>query len=268
MNLKTVVKISNFVAAISIVLLIYWVFAFITVTVFGLKVFRENLSETFALSVLGLFALMIGSLMLNIMFNLTRIAEKHNQDVPPEAAPRTLKWFLPLIILFPIIFGLLFAGDFMTSKKKEGMLTSSALSIIRTKPESTSRLVNYSFDREWLSNARDTLEFFEKTDQNFPHASVIVRDELDGTEVFLAFRDYVDSYDENKMPNEPNKKAFLLRTTLEERTYLNQVFNEGLSESRFTAADGNYQLYYPHTENGKTIVFYFSDYQRYGKMGS
>jgi len=80
MNLKTLVKLSNVVAAISIVLLIYWVFVFISVEVFGLKIFRENISQTFGMSVLGILALMGGSLMINVMFNLTRIAQKHNQD--------------------------------------------------------------------------------------------------------------------------------------------------------------------------------------------
>ncbi len=80
MNLKKLVKLSNIVALIAILLLIYWIFIFISVEIFGLKIFRENISQTFAMSVLGIFALMAGSLMINVMFNLTRIAEKHNKD--------------------------------------------------------------------------------------------------------------------------------------------------------------------------------------------
>lgn len=80
MNYKTLVKLSNIIGIISIILLVYWVFVFISMTVFGLKIFRENITETFYLSVVGVLALMLGSLIINVMFNLTRIAEKHNQD--------------------------------------------------------------------------------------------------------------------------------------------------------------------------------------------
>ena len=68
---------------LSILLLIYWVFVVIAVQVFGFKIFRENISQTFAMSILGIFALMVGSLIINVMFNLTRIAERHNIGISP-----------------------------------------------------------------------------------------------------------------------------------------------------------------------------------------
>jgi hypothetical protein len=45
MNNKSLVKLSNIIGIVSIVLLIYWVFTFISVTVFGLEIFRGNLAE-------------------------------------------------------------------------------------------------------------------------------------------------------------------------------------------------------------------------------
>lgn len=80
MTSKKIVKLSNILCIISVIALCYWVFMFIVMNVFGLKVFRENLTETFYLSILGILALMFGALITNIMFNLTRIAEKHNSD--------------------------------------------------------------------------------------------------------------------------------------------------------------------------------------------
>nr|WP_174506740.1 hypothetical protein [Acinetobacter sp. Marseille-Q1620] len=79
MNAKFLVKISNIIGLVSIVLLIYWVFTFVLIQVFGLKVFREYMTNTFAMSILGIIALMAGALMLNIMFNLTRIAERNDE---------------------------------------------------------------------------------------------------------------------------------------------------------------------------------------------
>ena len=72
MNAKNLVKACNMVGVVAILLLAYWVFAFILIQVFGLKVFREHISETFSLSVLGIIVLMAAVLMLNIMFLCTR----------------------------------------------------------------------------------------------------------------------------------------------------------------------------------------------------
>ena len=109
MNYKTLVKLSNIIGIISIILLVYWVFVFISITVFGLKIFRENITETFYLSVLGVLALMLGSLIINVMFNLTRIAEKHNQDELSVSKQVNKKMGLLFGLSFPLIFGLLFA---------------------------------------------------------------------------------------------------------------------------------------------------------------
>jgi len=268
MNLKTLVKLSNIVALIAIVLLIYWVFVFISVEVFGFKVFRENLSQTFGMSVLGILALMGGSLMINVMFNLTRIAQKHNQDEITEVKGGSKTWVWLFALSFPLLFGFLFAGDYLTSLKKETMLTQTAKSILEINAEKTNRLVNYEFGKPWLIETRETLDLFEKTERNFPNVSVIVKDSVDGAPVFLAFRDYNESFNENREPVEPEKRAFLMRTTKADRDYLNRVFDEGYNETRFSASDGNYELFYPYVKDNKRIVLYFSDYQQYGKMGS
>jgi hypothetical protein len=268
MNLKTLVKMSNIVAAISILLLIYWVFTFIAIEVFGFRIFRENLSQTFAMSVLGILALMGGSLMINVMFNLTRIAQKHNQDEIVESRRISKHLVAAFVLTFPLIFGFLFAGDYLTSKKKESMLLSSARSIVETNTEKSARLVNYQFTDAWLNDTRDTLSFFEDSERNFPHASVIVQDSIDGSPAYLAIREYSSSHTENGQLIEPVKRRFLMKTTKADRDYLDSVFNGEVSQSRFTASDGSYELFYPFSKEGKKIVLYFSDYQRYGKMGS
>lgn len=265
MNLKTLVKLSNIVALVSILLLIYWVFVFISVEVFGFKIFRENISQTFAMSVLGIFALMAGSLMINVMFNLTRIAEKHNRDEVAEAKAVSTKLGWIFLLSFPLVFGLLFAGDYLTSKKKESLLVDSAKSVAEKYPQKLDGLLNYQFNRAWLVETNSTLDLMRKTDRNFPNVLVIVKDSIDGSEVFLGFRDYSPPED---LTVQPDKQKFILETTKPERDYLNQVFNENNDQVRFSAADGNYQLYYPYSKNGKKIVLYFSDYQRYGKLGS
>ena len=275
MNNKLLVRLSNIIGIVSIILLVYWVFIFISITVFGLKVFRENMTETFYLSIFGILALMFGSLIINVMFNLTRIAEKHNQDNTNSTKTFKKLWLI-FGFSFPIIFGLLFGGDYLTSKKKEQMLIASAKSIIESNIEKSDKLLNYNFNKEWIKETKDILDIYSKTDTHFPHVEVIVVDDIDNSQVFLSFRTYY-YYEEIEvkivtdsvqLQKQPQKKSYIRQTTQVERDYLNKVFFENYSVVRFSARQGRYELFYPYSKNGKKIVLYFSDYQRYGKIGS
>jgi hypothetical protein len=108
MNPKTIVKLTNIIGSISILVLLYWIFIFITIEVFEFKIFRENLSETFYLSIIGILSLMFGSLIINVMLNLTRIAEKHNNDAINQSKSNWKNWLF--LLSFPIVLGLLWGG--------------------------------------------------------------------------------------------------------------------------------------------------------------
>lgn len=265
MNSKALVRLSNVIGITSIILLVYWVFIFISITVFGLKIFRENLTETFYLSVVGILALMLGALIINVMFNLTRIAEKHNQDYIENTQKTSKKFGLVFGLSFPLIFLLLYGGDYLTYSKIEKMLISSAKSIVENNMEKSNKLVNYSFNEKWINQTDNILDLYSKTDKNFPYVSVIVADSIDKSKVYLGFR---HNYSKTNDTIFPTKKDFIQQTTEEERVYLKNVFYKNINEVRFSASDGQYELFYPYFKNGKKIVLYFSDYQRYGKLGS
>ncbi len=265
MNNKSLVRLSNIIGIISIILLVYWVFIFIATTVFGLKVFRENITETFYVSVLGILALMFGSLILNVMCNLTRIAEKHNQDDLQISKRKGAKLGLIFALSFPIILTFLFAGNYLTSVKKEKMLISSAKSIIEDNQDKSNKLLNYRFERDWINETSEIIDILAKTDKHFPHVSVITADSIDQSKAFLGFGSYYQS-EHDTIP--PKKRNFIVKTSKEERDYLNKVFSEGLKDVKFSAEKGQYELFYPYIKDGKKIVLYFSDYQRYGKFGS
>lgn len=266
MNNKRLVSLSNIIGISSIILLIYWVFIFISITVFELKVFRENMTETFYLSVFGILALMFGALMINIMFNLTRIAEKHNQDDFHQVKKKSKTLNILIIVSFPVLFLFLYGGDYLTSKKKEEMLISSAQSIIESDNTKREKLINYSFDKKWITETANTLSFYSSIDTNFPHVSVIVADTLDNATVYLGFDTY-PKFERNDTI-QPSKIKYIRNTTKEERLYLEKIFHENQDETRFSAHKGAYELFYPYSVNGKKIVLFFSDYQRYGKLGS
>lgn len=264
MYFKSLVRLSNIIAIISIILLIYWVFIFISVQVCELKVFRENITETFYMSIIGILALLFGSLIINIMFNLTRIAQKHNQDDSTvKTNIKKIGWVFALS--FPLLFGFLFLGDYLTARKKEKLLVRSAQSIIHTNILKADTLVNYSFDKNWMLSTTSILDLLSGMDKNFPTVEVIVVDSIDNSKVFLEFRRYYDSENEK---NKPKKIDFIRKTIQEEREYVTSVFEKGNTEIRFSAHDGNYELYYPYQKGKTKIVLYFSDHQRYGKIGS
>jgi hypothetical protein len=265
MNNKSLVRLSNIIGIIAIIALVYWVFVFIAITVFGLKVFRENITETFYLSVVGILALMFGSLIINVMFNLTRIAEKHNLDGESGSKSNGAKLRLLFGLSFPIILLLLFGGDYLTSQKKEHMLISSAKSVIEQNQDAASKLLNYSFTKGWILATDDILDLYSKTDKHFPYVYVIVADTIGKSNVYLGFRDY---YGVQNDTIQPIKKDYIQQTTSEERAYLNNVFFKQFEGVRFSASDGRYELFYPFVKDGKRIVLYFSEVQRYGKIGS
>lgn len=264
MNPKQLVRISNTIGIIAIVLLIYWTFTFILIEVFGLKVFRQNMTESFYFSVLGILALMTGALMINIMFNLTRIAEKHNSDLKVTTKSKKIIYSLIALFLFIAIF--LFGGDYLTSQKKENMLVESAKFIIENNPEKSEKLLNYKFNENYIFETADILQLFSKTDRHFPSVEIIIRDTIDNSPVFLSFNSYHYKSKNDTIPSK--KKNFIMKTTQPEREYLNQFFKGETDKTRYSSYNGNYELFYPYVKGNKRVILYFSERQRYGKIGS
>ncbi len=278
--MRGLVKLSNFVAAAAILLLIYWVFVFILVEVFGLKVFRENLTQTFGLSVMGILALMAGSLMINIMLNMTRIADKQEGFAESGFLKSGFlkKLGFGLILLFPLIGGALFAGDYLTSKKKESMLVASAKSIIVKYPKKLDQVLDFKFDARWIEATGETVELMRRMDKNYGAVSILIEDSEDGNPLILEFdRSYPTVVQEildaekgktEKVPGILKRSDFIFKTTEEDRKYLTSVFREGNQAARFSAHDGNYELFYPYVKGNRKIVIYFAEHQEYGKLGS
>ncbi|WP_372403571.1 hypothetical protein ACDW34_15425 [Acinetobacter piscicola] len=301
MDTKLLVKISNIIGLVSIILLVYWVFTFVLIQVFGLKIFRQHMTETFLFSVLGILALMGGALILNIMLNLTRIAER-GQEV--KASQKTRKIIYSLLAIFPIIAAILFGGNYLSAKKKQEVFIKSAENMIATQADRINQLSHYQFSIPYIENARQNIEFLGLLDRSFNEVEVIVPDQIQKNPVYLGFNRYIRPQTSNvvltpeqvaalnntvqtnvdqvfKIQEDENntaantwnkltaeKKNFVKQLNLSEKEYLNQVFQHNSKEIRFKASDGYYELYYPYHYQNKTIVLYFTDRQSYGKLGS
>lgn len=297
MNTKLLVKISNVIGLVSVLLLVYWVFTFVLIQVFGLKVFRQHMTETFLFSILGILALMGGALILNIMLNLTRIAERE-QDI--KNGKNTKKIVLSLFAIFPIIACILFGGNYLSAKKKQEIFVQSAENMISTQAERLQQLSQYQFSIPYLRQSQQNLDFLGLLDRSFSEVQVIVPDTIQKNPVYLSINQYnnFSSSDVVLTPeqvatlNQPqnnldqvieikntaranvwqkssaNKKNYIKQLSLAEKEYLNQVFTQNAKQIRFEANNGHYELFYPYRYQNKTIVLYFTDRQNYGKLGS
>lgn len=170
-------------------------------------------------------------------------------------------WIL-FLLSFPLIFLLLWGGDLISSKARKQELIDAAKSVVEYNEANTDKMLNYSFDRAWIAETSESLRMYALTDKLLPEASVIVPDSVDGSQMFLWFRERSGRLLEDTV--QPLKKNYILETTKYEREYLEKVFHENLDEIRFTASDGNYQLFYPYEKDGKKTVIYFSTYEKYG----
>ena len=284
MNAKKLVKATNIVGMVAVVLLVYWVFVLILSNVFGLKVFREYITEIFLMSIFGIFAVMAGALILNIMLNLTRIAER-GQEEESKGGRKTL--YL-LLAVFPVLAALLFGGNYLTVQKKRQILTQSLERIVKDNPSQINALADYRFDFAYIKKAALILELMSKEDSAFKATTVIVPDTIGNKQVYLAFSadSHLSGIDEQTLNAQGvgddngfvvtrngnketiSKTQYLYAPNLSEREYLQRVFAGQTNEIHYEAKDGNYSLCHPYRQNGKTIVLCFSDYQQYGKIGS
>ena len=238
------------------------------------------------MSILGILAVMAGALMLNIMLNLTRIAER-GQEADVKNGRKIL--YL-LFAVFPVLAALLFGGNYLTVQKKREILIKSAERIVKDSPAQMSALADYRFDSAYINKSAEILKVMAKEDSAFESASLIVPDTVGGKPVYLLFSAHSrfdETVDEpvpegsqeqtddggfvvvrNGEKKAVRKTEYLYAPDLNEREYLQKVFAGQTDEIRYEAHDGNYSLCRPYRQNGKTAVLCFSDYQRYGKIGS
>ena len=294
MNAKKLVKATNIIGMVAVTLLVYWVFALILIQVFGLKVFREHITEIFLMSILGILAVMGGTLMLNIMLNLTRIAER-GQEEEVRGGRKTV--YL-LLAVFPILAALLFGGNYLTIQQKRDILTQSSERIVKDNSAQLDALADYRFDLAYIKKSSEILDLMAKDDLSFKSVMIIVQDKIDNKPVYLAFsadsrlnvggeavpaasqNEAVPAANQNVEGNDNfvmdrngekvmvKKMDYVYSPNLKEREYLQKVFAGQTQEMRYEAEDGHYSLCHPYRKNGKTIVLCFSDYQEYGKIGS
>jgi len=250
MNNKFWIKLSNIIGIIGIILLIYRILFFVVNEVVELTVLQKYVaSDVFISSIWGILALIFGSSLISIMFNLTRIVEKSDGELSKSSKKFSKKWIAVIILGFPFILALLYGGSYLRSEKNKNILIASVKSVIENNGSATDNLINYSFTKEWMNEAKNFLDIYSEIDNRIGATTIIVADTLENFYVFLGF-----SYD-NIADTIAPKKDYIRKTTTEERNYLNDIFVDKKNYVRygFTKYWGN-ELFYPYSKNGKTIV--------------
>ncbi len=272
MNHDFLIRQTNRIAVYATAALIYWAFVFLLITVFDLKIFRERMTETFVFSLLGIFAVLGGAIVLNVMSNLSKISAavsgknllSDTTDTKPTVSPSWRWQTIAAALSFPLIAAALFAGDLLSAERKKDLLVSSARKLVAENQNGLAALADYQFGNEYVVKAYNTMDVIKKIDNRLPEVMIIFPDEIAGKKVFMAFgaNRYIDE-------NKPlDKSAFIYSASQDEREYLAGIFASKEVTTKFHAEKGNYQLYFPTLVSGKKIVLYFSDRQRYGKFGS
>lgn len=266
MNNDLIIKSTNRVAIYATVALIYWTFIFLVITAFDLKIFREGMTEMFLLSLLGIFAILGGALILNVMSNLSKISTALSSEPQFGPAPeKQTNWRLVLaLVVFPLIAVCLFAGNGLSEQRRKSLLVASAERLISENQSALQLLAEYKFSPEFVKSAEQTLDVLNKIDKSFPEVMIITPDTIDGKALFLGFGGRGYRGEKEKI----EKQGYIYSTSRNEREYLAGVFAGNIVGYKFHAEKGNYQLYFPTTVGGKKMVLYFSDFQRYGKFGS
>lgn len=224
------------------------------------------MTEMFYLSLLGIFAILGGALILNVMSNLSKISEAVAlRNVSPIEEKKTNRISIAVVSLsLLLIVGVLFTGNELSAKHKKELLVNAAEKLVAENQQSLATLTDYKFSLEYAKKSAGVLKVIRKIDKNFPEVMLIVPDNIGDKQVYLAFGGYQD-HDEKK---QIEMVSYIFSASQDEREYLQTVFAAQSKDLRFRGEKGSYQLYFPIEISGKRFVLYFSDYQRYGKYGS
>ena len=265
MNKRKIITITNYIGVISIFSLIYWIFIFINVNVFGLKIFRENLSELFELSILGILALMSGALILNIMMNLSIITEQKldgHSNEPRDLIKNNKKIFFIFLISFPLIAGLLFIGDYNNTQKNKKHLIERAQFITHEYKKQIETLADHDFSSENNIKQSASIVRLFKSENGLLDISVLFGGKYQDEFTIFEVNDHILYLSEFELRN---IYSFIYRCSSENRQYLKTFFDGGQQNFKFSAHDGNYELYFPVSINEKQMVLYLNKKSRYAK---
>ena len=256
--------------------LLLWLFVVAVSGVFGLKVAGKHLTEGFVYGLPLLLGAMGGGLMLNVILNLNKIGQHvalrnaaAQAGGTPTASGLPRRWLVgvPLVLLF--LIAVLFGGDHYTRVKKERFLLQDAQASAQAFSADINALAVLPWGDDLLVNSKTLMELIGKQNKQFPAVSLLIQETVQGRPAVLELGHHYYSNDGKPHTGESHKIRFVRALSTDEAQYMQAVFAGQTTAHRYSAHDGNYELFFPIQWGDKRkAVLYFSQHMRYGKGGS
>lgn len=259
------VKLTVSIILLTIAGIIIWFFGFIVTVTFNLNVFDQG-SAGFMASVLGgAFVLAACAALLNLVLNLSIIAEKSvtedEKKAPSRVNYKSAAVFAGLLAVTAIF---LFAGDYLSRESFKKKLTAEVHDILSRYPKSIEKISASIQDKNSIKEIPSILSFLSKLKTEFPSVMLITSGSFNGEKAFLKITPHTPEYDFAK----PAYNNSFYECGKKDCDYLADIFSGKSSEKYFWNQKDNYYYYIPYGSGENRFVLIFSKLQRYGKIGS
>lgn len=277
MNTEWVVRLTNRIAFITLHLLIFWILIFSVNTVFDLKIFRMHLTETFGLSILGILAILGGALMINLMLNMSRIADAKQGVIDSQMSTtdgllrwKRQKYLLMMLLLAVFLVGGMFVADARTRWVKKNLMLNTAQQLAEQYHAPLTQFAQSNLDVKNVQEMANVVDLMGKSTEFVQRVQVIRLENIHGQQVPVAVgaQDGAARVTDANAQPELNPVDLVFRATKEQREYIEKVAQGQTVEPLYYSEGGQYWLMLPIKANGKNVILYTSDYQAYGKLGS
>ena len=180
MNGKQIVRLTETIRFVSILLLVYWIYDFKMNHGFGI-------TTTFYHVIFGILILMIGILLHLIIKNQTSMFESHNKNINRERVR-----YVSIILVFPVLGIILYGTNYYTKFQAE-LSNSSELTVYPNYPDY--QMSDQSFDSNKIVNRDSMYAIIEK----YKKSTTLLQPHKSGHEV---------SWTESKFGGYPNMESF------------------------------------------------------------
>ena len=270
MRLKTKTRIANisiWVIVITLVIITLFFFGYLISDTFNLKVFASNTTDFIWILFAASLVIVICGALLNISLNIGIIADRRTgetDDRLPDRKKFNLRILLLLLLTMAVIVAFLFFGDYRSRKREEVMIRAAASEMLDRYQKSINELAYFLEDSSRVGSIPDILNFLCNQKSEFPSIVLITSDYYNGQITYLK----ISEFTKPESLKLPFYNSSFHPCNENDCDYLQQIFTGDDMDTLFWSEGSRYYLYIPFDQGAVKFVLLFSDYDRYGKIGS
>ncbi len=281
MNPAQHVKWLNRLALLAMGLMLLLLLGWAVVQVFGLRVFTRSLTQAVVFGGVGLFAVLGACLILNVMLNLSRMADSlaalHKDTATvgmPASGGDSKRWLALMGAAAVLMVAGLFAGDAHTRSVKKQRLIDTAQSVMQERSarlDAALTLPDSLQQPALLQNLARQLALIEQTDRHVDHIGLLLPARYLGEPVVVQVnRNWSNLRQDATVVEQGMARVelgdLLFKTSADQRQWLFEAFAGRQPQPLYRHEGGHYQLFYPVKIGPDWVVLYFDDRQAYGKV--